>query len=234
MKGEGRSLGSVIGLWWLKIALANMCQWDEEGGEQLTRPSHNICPPNLASLLPQTQCLTLAFFLSMFKEDYNVGKAIVLEYPSVVSDPSFCSYIYYFYSSYCLCTITSHSPIVFYCPCLSHSTEMSYLLFLTLYVCHTVLWLISDVVTPWTPLFVCTFIISIPLIVYALLLHIHLLYFILCVYLTQLRCLTYYYLHYMYTLAHLRHCHPKCNLWGMLPIFYLLLNILPVELFTYR
>ena len=153
MKGEGRSLGSVIGLWWLKIALENMCQWDGEGGEQLTRPSHDICPPNLASLVPQTQCLT--FFLSTFKEDYNVGKAIVPEYPSVVSDPSFCSYIYYFYSSYCLCTITSHSPIVFYCPCLSHSTEMSHLLLLTLYVHHVVFWLTSDIVTPSATSEVC-------------------------------------------------------------------------------
>ena len=199
------------------------CQWDGEGGEQLTRPSHDICPPNLASLLPQTQCLTLTFFLSTFKEDYNVGKAIVPEYPSVVSDPSFCSYIYYFYSSYCLCTITSHSPIVFYCPCLSHSTEMSHLLFLTLCVHHTVLWLTSDVVTPG-PLFL-----FVHLLYLFLLLFMHYYFTFTCCILfsvsislnwdvsliiTYIICTPYCFL------AHLRHCHPKCNLWGMLPILY--------------
>ena len=50
----------------------------------------------------------------------------------------------------------------------------------------------------WTPLFVCTLIISILFIVYKLLLHVHLLYFIVHMYLTQLRWFTYYYLHYMY------------------------------------
>ena len=47
--------------------------------------------------------------------------------------------------------------------------------------------------------FVCASIISIIFIVSALLLHVHPLYLIVHVYLTQLRCLTYYHWHYMYT-----------------------------------
>ena len=40
-------------------------------GELLTRPSHNIRPPNLTSLLPQSQRLNLTFFLSTFEENYK-------------------------------------------------------------------------------------------------------------------------------------------------------------------
>ena len=49
------------------------------------------------------------------------------------------------------------------------------------------------------PSFVHTIIISVPF-VYGLMLHVHQLYFIVCNYLTQLRCFTYYYLHYMYAI----------------------------------
>ena len=116
---------------------------------------------------------------------------------------------YYFTFTHCILLSMSISLNLDVSLIISYIICMPYCSLAHLRCCH-----------PWTPLFVCTFIISIPLIVYALLLHVHLLYFILCVYLTQLRCLTYYYIHYMYTLAHLRHCHSKCNLWGMLPIFY--------------
>ena len=67
----------------------------------------------------------------------------------------FCLCLYYFYYFYCFCTTTSCSPIVSYCPCLSHSTEMSHLLSLTLYVHCTVFQLTSDVVTPSVTSEVC-------------------------------------------------------------------------------
>ena len=84
-----------------------------------------------------------------------VGKAIIPEHPGVGFEPLFCLYYYYFSSFYCLWTITSHSPIVFYCLQLSHSTEMFHLLLLTLHVHHTVFWLTSDVVTPSATSEVC-------------------------------------------------------------------------------
>ena len=85
------------------------------------------------------------------KEAICVGKATAPESPGVVSDPLLFVPLLF----YCFCTITLHSPIVSYCLHLSHSTEMSHLLLLTLYVCHTVFQLTSDVVTPSVTSEVC-------------------------------------------------------------------------------
>ena len=73
MKRERRSLGSVIGLRWLETTLVDIRRQNEgeRRGKLLTRPGHNIHPPNLTSLLPQPQRLDLAFFLSTFEEIYK-------------------------------------------------------------------------------------------------------------------------------------------------------------------